>query len=225
MVTNISQISRERTGTRHTALKIQKNVAKRVFDLCFSLVLLLLLSPLFVSLAVAIRLSSHGRALYVQPRLGRGGKVFKCYKFRTMYLDADKRLDEILSSNPPLKKEWTQNQKLKNDPRIFSLGKWLRRTSLDELPQFWNVVKGDLSVVGPRPYMIFQRKDLGPLASKILSVRPGITGLWQTSGRSHKTYHERILLDAQYIEKRSFSYDLILILKTIPLIIFPKDAY
>jgi len=142
-----------------------------------------------------------------------------------MHLDADRRLRELLAHNPYLKQEWMLNQKLKNDPRIFALGKWLRRTSLDELPQFWNVLKGDLSVVGPRPYMLTQKKYLGPLASKILSVKPGITGLWQTSGRNHRTFQERIILDAEYIDKRSFHYDLRLICKTIPQILFPKDAY
>jgi undecaprenyl-phosphate galactose phosphotransferase len=142
-----------------------------------------------------------------------------------MYVDADKRLKDILTKNPHLKAEWLINQKLKNDPRIFTLGKWLRRTSLDELPQFWNVLKGDLSIVGPRPYMISQKKELGTLAPKILSLRPGITGLWQTSGRSHTIFQERISLDAEYVDKNSFYYDIILILKTIPKIIFFKDAY
>jgi exopolysaccharide production protein ExoY len=204
---------------------IHHSASKRLFDLCFSIALLILLSPLLLGIALAIRFSSGGGAIYVQPRLGRGGRVFKCYKFRTMYCDADKRLHEILAKNALLRNEWAKNQKLKNDPRIFSLGKWLRRTSLDELPQFWNVVKGDLSIVGPRPYMVSQKRELGSFAAKILSVRPGITGVWQTSGRSHTTFQERISLDAKYIEKRSFYYDLILILKTIPKIVFPKDAY
>jgi len=205
--------------------RIQHNFLKRLFDFSFSLTLLIFLAPLFLGIALSIHFVSGGRAIYVQPRLGRGGKVFKCYKFRTMYADADKRLKDILTKNPHLKAEWLINQKLKNDPRIFSLGKWLRRTSLDELPQFWNVLKGDLSIVGPRPYMVSQKKELGTLASKILSLRPGITGLWQTSGRSHTTFQERIFLDAEYVDKTSFYYDIFLILKTIPKIIFSKDAY
>lgn len=208
-----------------TAWKIQHLAAKRIFDLLFSLTLLTLLSPLFLLIALAIRLATSGSAIYVQLRLGRGGKVFKCYKFRTMYLNADQQLSDLLSQNPLLKNEWQKNQKLKNDPRIFLLGKWLRRTSLDELPQLWNVVKGDLSIVGPRPYMLAQKKELGALAPKILSVPPGMTGLWQTSGRSETTFQKRIALDAEYIDKRSFYFDIILIIKTIPQILFQKNAY
>ena len=206
-------------------LKNSSIIAKRVFDVVFSCGILILLSPLLVLIAVAIRLSSRGKAIYSQPRLGKDGKIFKCYKFRTMYLNADEQLDALLMTNLSLRKEWRQKQKLKNDPRIFPLGKWLRQTSLDELPQFWNVLKGEMSVVGPRPYMLSQTGKWGPLAAKILSVRPGITGLWQTSGRSKTTFQKRISLDAHYIDKRSFSYDLSLVLKTIPLIFFSKDAY
>jgi exopolysaccharide production protein ExoY len=210
---------------QHTAKVSDPRFLKRLFDLSFSLTLLLFLSPLFLGIALAIRLSSRGRAIYVQPRLGKGGRVFKCYKFRTMHVDAERRLREILAKNSLLREEWLENQKLKNDPRIFFLGKWLRRTSLDELPQFWNGVKGDLSIVGPRPYMLCQKQVLGSLAPKILSVRPGITGLWQTSGRNGTTFQERIALDAKYIDKHSFHFDLLLILKTIPQILFLKDAY
>ncbi len=198
---------------------------KRLFDLLFSLMMLLLLSPLFFAIAVSIRITSRGSPLYVQPRLGKGGKVFKCYKFRTMYLDAEKRLDTLLSHNPHLQREWQKKQKLKHDPRIFPLGKWLRQTSLDELPQFWNVVKGDLSVVGPRPYMIFQKEFLGSLSDKILSIRPGITGLWQTSGRSRTTFQQRVALDAAYVDKSSFWYDLYLIVKTLFQLLFQNDAF
>lgn len=201
------------------------HLLKRFFDIIFSLGVMLLFSPFFVGIAIFIRLSSKGKAIYVQPRLGRGGRPFNCFKFRTMHLDADDKLLEILKSNSDLEAEWKKNQKLKIDPRTFPFGRWLRRTSLDELPQFWNVLKGDLSVVGPRPYMISQREEIGPLASKILSVRPGITGLWQTSGRSRTTFRERVALDAKYLDKYSFAFDLILIFKTIPQLLFSKDAY
>lgn len=205
--------------------KSQRNFVKRMFDLAFSLIFMAVSAPFFLSIIVIIRLSSKGSAIYVQPRLGRDGKVFKCYKFRTMYVDAEEKLQELLTNSPCLQKEWSCHQKLKNDPRIFPLGKWLRRTSLDELPQFWNVIKGDLSVVGPRPYMISQKNELGALTSKILSVRPGITGLWQTSGRSKTSFQERITLDAQYVDRRSFWYDLVLIIKTIPEVLFSRNAY
>lgn len=197
---------------------------KRLFDIGFSLSVLLLLSPLFICIALGILICSPGNVLYTQIRLGRRGKLFKCYKFRTMYFDADRRLKEILQKNPLLHAEWEENQKLRVDPRVFWFGRFLRRTSLDELPQFWNTFKGDLSIVGPRPYMLKQRKELNLMACKILSMRPGITGLWQTSGRSNRTFRERIALDAQYVDEHSFWTDLWLILKTIPEILFSKNA-
>jgi undecaprenyl-phosphate galactose phosphotransferase len=198
---------------------------KRAFDVLFSLSILVLLAPLFAGIAIAIRLSSKGKIFYVQTRLGRSGKVFKCYKFRTMYPDAQRRLPKLLARHPHLKQEWSINQKLHDDPRIFPLGRWLRRSSLDELPQFWNVMKGDLSVVGPRPYMVNQRQQMGFLASTILSIRPGITGLWQTSGRNKTTFEERIALDAAYVKRRSLWLDIKLILKTIPKLFCFTDAY
>lgn len=203
---------------------VQHKFAKRLFDVSFSLLVMLLFLPFFLLIASLILICSPGPVFYIQIRLGRGGKPFKCYKFRTMHLNADRRLQEILQKNPLLRAEWEKNQKLKFDPRIFPFGRFLRKTSLDELPQFWNTLKGDLSVVGPRPYMVAQRKELGPLAYKILSMRPGITGLWQTSGRSKTTFRERISLDAQYVDKQSFWYDVWLILKTIPEILFSKNA-
>ncbi len=198
---------------------------KRVFDILFSVFALIALLPLFLFIAIGILLSSRGGVIYTQRRLGQGGKTFNCLKFRSMYFNAEQRLDEILQNNPGLRAEWREKQKLKADPRTFSFGKFLRKTSLDELPQFWNVLKGDLSIVGPRPYMINQRGELGPHAFKILSIRPGITGLWQTSGRNDKTFHERIILDAEYVEKNSFWLDLQLIVKTLPVVFSSKDAF
>lgn len=198
--------------------------AKRLFDIGFSSCVILLFLPLFLLISGLIFLCSPGKIVYTQIRIGRKGKLFKCYKFRTMYHNSDRRLSEILQKDPLLRKEWQINQKLRKDPRVFPIGRFLRKTSLDELPQFWNVLKGDLSVVGPRPYMLKQKKALGNKAYKILSLRPGITGLWQTSGRSNTTFQERIALDAQYVDKQSFWYDVKLILKTIPEVLFPKNA-
>jgi exopolysaccharide production protein ExoY len=205
--------------SRRTLQSLHHHLPKRLFDLCFSMALLILLAPLFLCITLAIRFSTKGNAIYAQFRLGREGRVFRCYKFRTMYTDADQRLRDLLSTDSDLREEWIQNQKFKEDPRIFPLGKWLRRTSLDELPQFWNVLRGDLSIVGPRPYMVIQKRQLGLLAPKILSVRPGITGLWQTSGRNQTTFQDRIHLDAEYVDKHSFWFDLFLVLKTIPQIL------
>ncbi len=198
--------------------------SKRLFDIVFSLSVLLLLFPVGILISLGIFLCSPGAVFYTQIRLGREGKPFKCYKFRTMHLQAERRLKEILLTNPLLQTEWQAHQKLKSDPRVFFFGRLLRKTSLDELPQFWNVLKGELSVVGPRPYMVNQRKELGPLAEKILSVRPGVTGLWQTSGRSNTTFEQRISLDAAYVDTHSLVYDLWLILKTIPEILLFRNA-
>lgn len=199
---------------------------KRAFDLVFSLSTLLFLAPIFLIIALCIRLSSRGPIVYSHERIGRGGKAFRCYKFRSMHPDADARLKTLLEADPNLKNEWVQSRKLKNDPRITFVGRYLRKTSLDELPQFWNVLKGDLSIVGPRPVArdevihYFQNK-----APKILSIRPGITGIWQVSGRNDTSYAKRIQLDEVYVDSHSLWLDLKLILKTIPSMIFPKGAY
>lgn len=198
---------------------------KRLCDLLLSLSFLTLLSPLFLLIGLAIKLSSRGEIIYAQERLGLYGKTFKCYKFRTMVSDAEEILDEVLKQNPDLKKEWKATQKLRKDPRILKVGKFLRKSSLDELPQLWNVLVGEMSLVGPRPYALDQKVYLGRELHPILSIKPGMTGLWQTSGRSALPFHQRIALDRKYVETRSFLLDARLILKTIPTLLFSKDAY
>lgn len=199
---------------------------KRVLDIIFSLSVLIILSPLYLLIALIIRLTSRGKAIFYQTRIGRGGKHFRCYKFRTMYQNSESLLEEILNSDPLKRKEWEATQKLKNDPRVTPFGVFLRKSSLDELPQFWNVLKGDLSVVGPRPVVPEElTKHFGPKADKIFSIRPGITGLWQISGRSDTSYSKRIALDEYYVENRSFLNDIKIIILTLPSIILKKGAY
>lgn len=203
---------------------------KRLFDIVFSLSFILILSPIYLLIALLIKLSSKGPIFYVTKRLGKNKKHITVYKFRTMYLDADARLKDLLKKNPKMREEWEVYQKLKSDPRCTPVGKFLRRTSLDEFPQFFNVLKGDLSVVGPRPHFIFELEEnkASPLhryADKILSVKPGITGLWQTSGRSCLAYDDRVELDCLYVDKQAFLFDLYLILKTIPSVLFSKGAF
>lgn len=199
---------------------------KRIFDLSFTALALLCGFPIFFLIAIAIRLTSPGKIIYSHERVGRGGKPFRCYKFRTMYKDADKRLKKVLEADPVLRREWEEKRKLKKDPRVTPLGQILRKTSLDELPQFWNVLRGDLSVVGPRPVVKSELETYyGLKAKKILSVRPGLTGLWQVSGRNNTSYYRRILLDEKYIDQQNFFLDLSLILKTIPQMVFAKGAY
>lgn len=208
-----------------TLFNIRHLPLKRTFDLCFSLPVLLIGFPIFLLIALLVKFSSKGPVFFKQERVGRGGKLFTCLKFRTMRPDADQLLENLLTTNPELRQEWQAKRKLANDPRITSIGRFLRKTSLDELPQFWNVLKGDLSVVGPRPVCADEVQEFyGLKAYKILQVRPGLTGVWQTSGRSTTTYDERVQMDENYINHHSFLFDIKLILKTIPKMLRPRDA-
>ncbi len=201
-------------------------MAKRIFDIIFSVLILILFSPFFLFCMIAVKLSSAGPIFYAHPRVGCNGKLFGCLKFRTMHQDADAKLQPLLASDPALMEEWKTYFKLKVDPRVTAIGKFLRRTSLDELPQIWNVFKGDMSVVGPRPLtqheVIHYLKDK---ASRILSVRPGLTTLWIIQGRNGLSLEERIALEEYYVNHQSFWLDCKLILQTVLLMIFPKGAY
>lgn len=216
------------------SISVRHDPLKRIFDFCFSFALLFLTSPLILFLAILVRITSKGPAFYKSVRLGRGGKVIACWKFRSMYCDADERLKQLLANDRKKRIEWKKFQKLKNDPRVTPIGRFLRKTSLDEWPQFWNVLKGDLSVVGPRPptlvgppesYIKEIRKWYGPSTENILSVRPGLTGVWQTSGRSEIPFEERVRIEEEYAINRTFLQDLLLIVKTIPAMLFSKGAY
>jgi exopolysaccharide production protein ExoY len=200
---------------------------KRGFDILFSLLCLVIGAPIFLLIALAIFLTSRGKVIYAHQRIGRGGKSFRCYKFRTMYANAEQKLKDLLATHPHLREEWERTYKLKKDPRVTPIGSFLRKTSLDELPQFWNVLKGDLSIVGPRPVVQEEvDKYFGVKAYKILSIRPGLTGPWQVSGRSDiGCYQKRIQLDEHYVDNHSFLLDLKLIAKTIPAMISSKGAY
>lgn len=208
------------------ACQIRHIPVKRSFDILFSLFALAICLPLLFAIGLAIRLTSRGKAIYAHDRIGRGGIQFRCYKFRTMYRDADNKLKKLLADDDAMRKEWELTRKLKHDPRITPIGRLLRKTSLDELPQFWNVLKGDLSVVGPRPVV---RKELdefyGSKAAKVLSLRPGLTGIWQVSGRSDTSYATRVLLDESYVDNQSLLLDIKLICKTLPAMISSKGAY
>lgn len=200
---------------------------KRTFDILFSLLALVVAAPFFLLIALFIFVTSPGKVIYSHERIGRGGKPFRCYKFRSMHLNADQRLKDLLTQNAALKEEWENSRKLKNDPRVTPLGLFLRKTSLDELPQFWNVLKGDMSVVGPRPVVKEEIEKFYTIkAYKILSIRPGLTGPWQVSGRSDvQSYEQRISLDEFYIDNQSFFLDLKLVAKTIPAMLSSKGAY
>lgn len=199
---------------------------KRLFDIVFSALFLLAFSPLYLIVGAAVKCSSEGPILYKSRRVGKGGKIFNCFKFRTMYQDAEVRLEEILTSNPKLAEEWAQFDKLRSDPRVTPLGRLLRKTSLDELPQFLNVLKGDLSVVGPRPYDLeASARLIAEEALSIFSVRPGITGIWQVSGRNALSFTDRRQLDVLYAKQHSFWQDMLLVCKTIPVVLRSKGAF
>ena len=205
---------------------IRRNLAKRAFDIAFSSVVLFAISPFLLLLIVLVKMTSRGPVFYSSKRIGAGGQTIYCWKFRTMFIDADTKLKEILGNNPEMQKEWLEHYKLKDDPRITKVGSFLRKTSLDELPQFWNVLKGDLSTVGPRPLSAEEvLRVILQGHGKMFSVRPGITGLWQTSGRNLIPFDMRIKMEEEYVEKQSFFLDLYLIVKTVPMMIFPKGAF
>lgn len=208
---------------------IVHNWLKRTFDILFGLLALGFGAPVFAVIALLVKLSSSGPVLYCSLRIGRKGRLFRFWKFRSMHRDADQRLEVMLSSHPEMRKEWQKYFKLKNDPRLTRIGSFLRKTSLDELPQFWNVLMGDLSIVGPRPYLPREaeviRNILGDDMEKLFSVRPGLTGIWQTAGRSSLTFRERVKLEVSYVDRRSFFFDLGIVAKTIPILIFRKGAW
>lgn len=204
-------------------------ISKRMLDICFSLFVLVCGLPLFVILIISIKATSPGPIFYFSKRIGREGKLFTCWKFRSMFCDAEHRLTQILAENPHYRREWKKYFKLKDDPRLTRIGKFLRKTSLDEFPQFWNVLLGDLSLVGPRPFLPKEihaiRQVIGKDTQLLFSVKPGLTGIWQTSGRNYLTFEQRVLLDMNYLHQRSFLFDLRIIGKTIPMLIQPKGAF
>lgn len=188
--------------------------AKRCVDLLLALFLLVLLSPVFILMSLLIVVNSPGPVFYKQIRLGRGKRPFPAWKFRSMVPNADAVLKEVLDKDPALRKSWEESHKLPKDPRITAVGRLLRHTSLDELPQLFNVIKGDMSLIGPRPIVRAEVKRYGSRYEMVSKVRPGMTGLWQVSGRSRLTYAERVELDAYYIKNWSFWLDLYIMLKT-----------
>ena len=196
---------------------------KNIFDLFFSLLIIIIFCPLFFLISLLIKLSSRGPIFFSQERIGRNNIPFKCIKFRTMYPEAKDILENLLAKNPALKKEFEETHKLKDDPRITTIGKLLRKTSLDELPQFINVLMGEMSIVGPRPIVKEEKRKYGKNLKKVLSIKPGLTGLWQVSGRNNLTYKRRVMLDLNYIENFNLLMDLRIIIRTFGVILFPLD--
>jgi Undecaprenyl-phosphate galactose phosphotransferase WbaP len=209
---------------QHLQLPIHQLV-KRGTDLAVALFASLILLPMFVVLGIAIKLTSPGPIFYGHERVGRGNSRFKAWKFRTMVVDADATLQGYLAEHPGLREEWMRDHKLKNDPRVTPLGKWMRKWSIDELPQILNVLAGEMSVVGPRPIVEAEIIKYGKHFETVSSVLPGITGLWQVCGRNDTTYDERVQLDMYYVHHWSPWMDLYLLVRTIKTVLFTRGAY
>ena len=198
---------------------------KRVLDIIGATVGLIISLPISIFITILIKLESPGSVIYRQERIGKGGKTFVMYKFRTMCDDNPELERETLSGNPELLANYERFQKLENNPRLTQLGKILRRTSMDEIPQFWNILKGDMSLVGPRPFLAEQMDIYGDAYYDYIRLRPGMTGLWQVSGRNRLSFQERVQLDIYYVRNQSFWLDLYILLKTILVVLEQDGAY
>lgn len=210
---------------RQRLLLPSSRIAKALIDGLVTLAGGLVILPIVGAIALAIRLTSRGPAFYCQGRIGKAGRPFKAWKFRTMCQKSDEVLCEWLRNDPELRKEWEENFKLKNDPRVTRIGRFLRSTSLDELPQLWNVLRGEMSLVGPRPIVKAEAERYGDQISLLARVKPGISGLWQVSGRSDTSYVDRVRLDMYYIRNWSVWLDIFILAKTCAVVLRRQGAY
>ena len=209
-----------RNGTQGDFVPIARlPLSKWVFDHIAAAGLLVFFSPFLAVIAVLIFVREGGPVVFAHRRIGRGGQEFNCLKFRTMVRDADRVLEEHLARDPNARAEWDATFKLADDPRIMRLGRLLRKTSLDELPQLWNVLRGDMSMVGPRPIVAEERHFYKEFIADYVSVLPGLTGAWQVGGRSATTYDARVAMDVDYVRNRSFFGDLKIVVKTIVVVL------
>lgn len=197
----------------------------RVLDLLIAVAALIFTAPLLIVLALLIRAQDGGPAVFGHLRIGRDGRSFRCFKFRSMVVDSDARLQALLATDPEARREWELDRKLRNDPRITAVGNFLRKSSLDELPQLFNVIRGEMSIVGPRPIVAAEAKRYGASFRQYCSVRPGITGLWQVSGRNNLPYRRRIALDRLYARSKCVSVDLRILILTVPAVLSRNGSY
>ena len=208
----------------HQARKSNR-IMKRIFDIVATVCGGIFILPFMLIIAIIIYLDSGGPIIYKQKRVGRNGKEFNFYKFRSMVKNADTILEEYLNTHEDEKKEWQKNFKLKNDPRVTKIGKIIRKTSIDELPQLWNVLIGDMSLVGPRPLLPNEVERYSSYIEDYKLVLPGLTGVWQVSGRSDTTFEERVIMDSWYIHNWSVWIDIVYLLKTVLVVVKSKGAY
>jgi len=222
-IKNAGFFSRQSTSVTAVHLKptfqLYSSVGKRIFDICLAILVAPLLAPLVFVFWLMVR-KDGGTGLYSQTRVGQNGKLFRCWKLRTMVVDADATLKALCDSDPEIAKEWEENQKLVNDPRITRIGRILRATSMDELPQLWNIIKGDMSFVGPRPFMENQMEMYDEAGGQLYyNVRPAITGPWQVFGRGQTCFKDRVRYDQLYGRNVTLSNDLYLIWKTVGVVL------
>jgi Undecaprenyl-phosphate galactose phosphotransferase WbaP len=229
-ITNSAVVARNLAGT--SAVEIKYNLLdpwaqrlKRVLDVVATVVGGALLFPLILVLCLLVWTESRRPIFYTDQRMGRDGQLFSCIKFRTMVPDAEALLQRMLAEDEEMREEYLNYHKLRNDPRVTRVGRFLRKTSLDELPQLWNVVRGEMSLVGPRPYLPRESEDIGRTQNEILRVTPGITGPWQVTGRNGTTFNERVRMDASYVHNWSVWLDLVLLASTVRCLLFSRDAY
>ncbi len=229
-ITNSAVIARDIGGTfgveiRHNLLDPSVRRFKRALDLAATLAGGVFILPLIAVISLLIFLESGGPVFYRAKRMGRDGKLFSCIKFRTMALDAEAALERLLEENPQAREEYATYHKLRYDPRVTRVGRFLRKASLDELPQLWNVIQGNMSLVGPRPYLPRESDDIGDTQSEILRVYPGITGPWQVDGRNHTSFAERVGMDAYYVRNWSIWLDLVILVRTVKAVLPDRGAY
>lgn len=228
-ITNSAVVSRDFAGIfgveiRYNLLDPRALRAKRLLDVVATALGGMLILPLVLILYVLVRFESSGPVFYKAQRMGQNGRLFSCIKFRTMAPEAEELLRQLLAKNEEAKREYTTYHKLRNDPRVTRVGRFLRKTSLDELPQLWNVLRGEMSLVGPRPYLPRESEDIGITQNEILRVPPGLTGPWQVSGRHETPFSERVQMDAHYVQNWSVWLDIILLARTVRVLLFDRAA-
>ena len=229
-ITNSAVVARDLAGTfgveiNYELLNPWAQRTKRVLDIVATLIGGVLILPLVLSLCLLVKIESRGPIFYKDQRMGRDGRLFSCVKFRTMVLDAENLLQRMLADDERMRDEYLKYHKLRDDPRVTRVGRFLRKTSLDELPQLWNVLLGEMSLVGPRPYLPRESEDIGLTQKEILRVTPGITGPWQVAGRNHTSFDERVQMDAVYVRDWSVWLDLVLLVSTVRCLLLSRNAY
>jgi exopolysaccharide production protein ExoY len=224
---NVAEFISERTRTKKR-IDTGSTVLKTSFELYLNqflaLLLLVPLAPTFLIIAFLVWRVDGGPFIFAHYRVGKDGRLFKCMKFRSMRQDSDRVLAELLENNPQARLEWQRDRKLVNDPRITGVGHFIRKTSLDELPQLMNVLRGEMNLVGPRPVTVAELSKYGTSRWHYVSVKPGMTGLWQVSGRNNTTYEERVALDRLYVESHSFFSDVAILFKTVKVVLLREGA-